>query len=209
MSIIRDNRVFFICFSMFAVVGAVLLQAVPQGEDILFFSARRHPVTDWFFRWGTRLGEGYAFLAAGVAFLILRRYATTLVIGLLGFVVAWVSYGTKTWFAHDRPWAWFGKFGQADAIIPVEGVPLLSGATSFPSGHTMAAFALYSFLAFAVSPKRWWPALFFLLALTVGVSRIYLGQHFLKDVYAGAVMGVVLGLAAYVLLAWWERRKRA
>ncbi len=209
MSVIRDNRLFFICFSLFAMAGAVLLQTVAQGDEVLYFSAHRNTFADWFFRWGTRLGEGYAFLAAVLVLLLLRRYAAALSIGLLGFVIAWVSYATKTWFAHDRPSAWFQKFGQADAIIPVEGVPLLGGATSFPSGHTMAAFALYSFLTFMVSPKRWWPALFFLLALIVGISRIYLGQHFLKDVYAGAVMGVVLGLAAYVLLMWWEKRKKA
>lgn len=201
MSLIHDNRLFFICFSLFAIAGAILLQVVPQGQEILFFSERRSPAGDWFFRWGTRLGEGPAFLAAALISLLFRRRRGALFVLLLGFVVMWVSYGTKTFFAHDRPYAWFLKLGQWSQIHPVDGVTIHAGATSFPSGHTMAAFALYSFLAFALPRKSVWPAVFFLLALIVGVSRIYLVLHFLKDVYAGALIGVFLALAVYMLYA--------
>ncbi len=194
---IRENRLFFICFLLFAIAGAGMLDAIPQGQEVLYCSGHRHPVSDWIFRWGTRLGEGYAFLAAALAFILLRRYVGALCIGVMGFVLLWVSHFAKSWFAQDRPAAWFQKLGYADAIVPVDGVPLLSGATSFPSGHTMAAFALYSFLAFVVPQKRFWPVVFFLLALLVGASRIYLGQHFLKDVYAGATLGLGFGMMCY------------
>lgn len=206
MNIFRDNRLFFICFSLFAIVGAVLLEATPQGEDILFFSERRSAFGDWFFRWGTRLGEGPAFIAAALVFLWFRKRAS-LFIGLLGFTVTLVSYGTKFFFAHDRPYAYFYKLGQTGLLNPVEGIQMHSGATSFPSGHTMAAFALYSFLAFAIPRKGAWQILFFLSALIVGVSRIYLVQHFLKDVYAGAVIGVMLGMLGYAAYAWRGRVK--
>jgi len=204
MSLIRDNRLFFICFSLFAIAGAILLQIVPQGQDILFFSDRRSPAGDWIFRWGTHLGEGPAFLSAALVFFWFRKRGALFIL-LLGFVVMWVSYGTKTFFAHDRPYAWFLQLGQWSQIHPVDGVTIHAGATSFPSGHTMAAFALYSFLAFALPRKGGWPAVFFLLALIVGVSRIYLVQHFLKDVYAGALIGVFLALAVYMLYA--KKRK--
>ncbi|HRF40255.1 MAG TPA: phosphatase PAP2 family protein, partial [Saprospiraceae bacterium] len=49
-----------------------------------------------------------------------------------------------------------------------------------------------------VSPKRGWPLLLFAVALTVGVSRMYLVQHFWKDVYFGALIGVVLAWGVYV-----------
>ncbi len=71
------------------------------------------------------------------------------------------------------------------------------GWHSFPSGHTAAAFAVFFGLALMIRSK-WIQVLCFILALGVAVSRIYLSQHFLMDVVAGSVLGV---LSAWV--AWW------
>jgi undecaprenyl-diphosphatase len=62
---------------------------------------------------------------------------------------------------------------------------------SFPSGHTMTAFAVATPIMF------FYPDLGFGLgfcAVSVAASRILLGMHFLSDVLAGALLGVVLGL---------------
>src|SRR5256886_13841515 len=61
---------------------------------------------------------------------------------------------------------------------------------SFPSGHTMTA----SSIALVVS--YFYPSfegVLFFLALSIAVSRIVLGMHFLSDVLAGGVVGGVLG----------------
>ena len=62
----------------------------------------------------------------------------------------------------------------------------------------MSAFALYAFIAFCLPNKKLVSLILFLFALLVGISRIYLVQHFLKDVYLGAIMGVMIG----ILLFW-------
>jgi len=41
----------------------------------------------------------------------------------------------------------------------------------------------------------------FCLALSIAVSRIVLGMHFLSDVLAGVVMGVALGCASITAFA--------
>ena len=54
----------------------------------------------------------------------------------------------------------------------------------------------------------------FTIALIVGISRVYLVQHFLKDVYLGAIMGVLIAMGWYYIQArfldregtWWNRR---
>jgi undecaprenyl-diphosphatase len=69
---------------------------------------------------------------------------------------------------------------------------------SFPSGHTMTAFSV------ALVVSYFYPSLegpLFFLALSIGVSRIVLGMHFLSDVLAGAVLGVALGCASITTFA--------
>ncbi|MBL8237063.1 MAG: phosphatase PAP2 family protein [Bryobacterales bacterium] len=64
---------------------------------------------------------------------------------------------------------------------------------SFPSGHTMTAFAVATPLLYYY-PDLSLGLLF--CAVSVAVSRILLGMHFLSDVVAGAVLGAVLGCVA-------------
>jgi len=68
---------------------------------------------------------------------------------------------------------------------------------SFPSGHTAAAFSIATVSAmtyFSYSP------LFLLLALIVGVSRVYLGLHYPSDVLVGSVLGAAGGFFSFLIL---------
>lgn len=69
-------------------------------------------------------------------------------------------------------------------------------AYSFPSGHTMVAFAV------AVPVAAFFPELQLTLlacAASIGLSRIVLGMHFLSDVIAGGALGAALGFWAYLM----------
>ena len=61
---------------------------------------------------------------------------------------------------------------------------------SFPSGHTITAFAVAVSLSLFF-PSLWYGLLF--CAISVAASRILLGMHFLSDVVAGAFLGAGLG----------------
>ena len=70
---------------------------------------------------------------------------------------------------------------------------------SFPSGHTVTAFAFASTLT--RETQFWWPhaafwigTVFYGGAGLVGVSRMYNNMHWASDVMAGAAIGTILGL---------------
>lgn len=67
---------------------------------------------------------------------------------------------------------------------------------SFPSGHTITAFAV------AVALSQFYPSLaigLLFCAVSVAASRILLGMHFLSDVVAGAAIGTSLAFGAVYL----------
>lgn len=68
---------------------------------------------------------------------------------------------------------------------------------SFPSGHTITAFAV------SVPMMHFYPELIaglLFCAASIAISRVMLGLHFLSDVVAGAAIGLVLGFASYAIL---------
>ena len=97
---------------------------------------------------------------------------------------------------------------------PVFEAPLLTLNTySFPSGHAVAATLFYGVLAaFFISRASAWPGrvltalLAASLAALVGLSRIYLGVHYVSDVLAGMAEGG--GWLAIVLTAVGIARRR-
>lgn len=75
--------------------------------------------------------------------------------------------------------------------VRVVGDPLF--AQSFPSGHTMTAFAV-TFAWAACLPRLRWPLL--AAAFATGLSRVYLGVHYPLDVVYGAALGALTGALA-------------
>ena len=68
--------------------------------------------------------------------------------------------------------------------------------TSFPSGHTVTAFALATAFSF-LYPRLRVPA--FLIAVMIGLSRVVVTAHYLSDVIAGVVVGVICSLGVKYL----------
>ncbi|PHN02143.1 phosphatase PAP2 family protein [Flavilitoribacter nigricans] len=83
---------------------------------------------------------------------------------------------------------------------------------SFPSGHTVLYVAFFGFLAYLMHhleklPRRLrWTVGIFCLALIFSVpfSRVYLGAHWLTDVTAGFMVGL---LCLYGIIRWYLKGK--
>lgn len=71
-------------------------------------------------------------------------------------------------------------------------VKALASETSFgiPSGHSQTAAMLWGFLA-SVYRKKWAVIGAVVLVFFIGLSRLYLGVHFLRDVLSGWLLGAL------------------
>ena len=102
--------------------------------------------------------------------------------------------------------------GLVDRPRPPASLALLSqpGSASFPSGHALAGVLLFGTLALMLvvsrtpKPLRVWGTVgTVIVALSIGVSRVYLGVHFMSDVLASWLLGTtMLATWAAAVLVW-------
>lgn len=182
----KSQAVFFWgCVFFFAVAGTLLVLKGKE-DSFLLLNTWHHPWLDQFFIYYTIIGDGAfsAILGIFIFFIIRKR---KLAVDLL---IAWAATGILTQVikrivAAPRPMAYFSPKTFPFFINDV----IHSGLNSFPSGHTVTAFAVATVLAVHTS-SQWGKLLFLLAAILVGFSRIYLSQHFLSDVLGGAAFGI-------------------
>lgn len=81
------------------------------------------------------------------------------------------------------------------------------GSSSFPSGHTSAAFTTATSLSLYF-PKWYVIVPAYLWAGSVGYTRIYQGVHYPTDVLAGAIVGAGSAWLTYKAQKWIERKHK-
>jgi undecaprenyl-diphosphatase len=143
----------------------------------------------------TRLGDGWLWLATaallatrgdrGLSVLFAGAVSAGLANVLLVCVKGRVRRARPCERATRRPFD----------VGPLEWFP--SDRFSFPSGHALNAFAIGSVVALAF-PVAAVPVL--ALAASVAASRVVLGLHWLSDVLAGALVGLLIGASVWLTL---------
>lgn len=202
LKILTNNRLFFILFLIWVVFWAVL-QLLFTPTEIMFWINRHHnSLSDSFFRYVTLLGEDTVWLGMFFYFAF-EKYVKgieknqaikVLLISWLSKVL--VSVSLKNIFNYPRPIEVYQHSSQA--IHLVDGVTMHHWQ-SFPSGHTMTAFAFACVCLFVLKNIRL-AMIYLLVAMLVGYSRMYLFQHFPRDVFAGGVLGVGVVVIVFISL---------
>jgi undecaprenyl-diphosphatase len=167
-----------------------MLNYISGRDHRLMRRVNRWPAPRWIRLWAlcaTRGGDGWLWYGMGAVILLFggagrfRAVGAAALAAALGIVI---FLSLKKTAGRRRPSA-FEPHCWATLLPPDQ--------FSFPSGHTITAFAV------SISLSRWNPDLavgLLFCAVSIAASRIVLGMHFLSDVLAGAVIGAVLAYTA-------------
>jgi len=126
-----------------------------------------------------------------MVYLLMDGYKKAALVLLLGIATGMLmSFSLKYGFTRPRP-----------DLVPHGSIVYTS---SFPSGHAMMSALVYfslagllSHLPFRQSIKRYFFFLAFVLSISIGISRVYLGVHWPTDVIAGWLAGSGWALLTY------------
>ena len=184
---LKPFRYFLLPYFLVFVILFSFFMTFSKANLFLFINSRHNSFFDVFFSAATNIGDGISFgIVLLIAFFLVSR--KDFYLGVVIFAMtSLVSTIFKRVFFGDalRPAAWFPS---PNTIHFVEGVTIYS-QNSFPSGHTITAFALAFYATYLCKDKRY-GILFLIIAFLVGYSRIYLGQHFFADALFGSLISV-------------------
>jgi undecaprenyl-diphosphatase len=171
-------------------VTSQMLRYIARRDQRLMRRVNRWPAPRWVRLWmlaATRGGDGWLWYAMGAVILLFggeQRFraaaaaALAVGVGIALFLQLKKATGRKRPCAYE-PHCWA-------SLLPPD-------QFSFPSGHTITAFAM------AVSLSLYYPDLaagLLFCAVSVAASRVVLGMHFLSDVVVGAAIGTGLAYLA-------------
>lgn len=204
---IYRQRAFLVPFVLLWLSVGYLEFFYSQNYIILAINHHWTPEQDTFFAAMTNLGDGYFVILAALIALYFSYQRGTLI--LAGYALSGIIVQiSKTFIFPDSHRPAFVMSHVLPWLHTVADVRMYQNS-SFPSGHTTSAFALFAMLAF-FSRSPLVKFLCILPAVGVAYSRMYLLQHFLLDVHVGSVLGTGTAvLLVYYLPRWWEAHPRA
>ena len=193
-----------------AFIGLALAAAIDGGSTLLhvdqpierFVVDARSAWLDHTFRRISFLGSTPVVLLGGLTLAIIawrrcRMVAALVVVATLARPL--LEFTLKESIGRDRP--------SLDRLVVGEG-------HSFPSGHVLAAAALWAMVPVVVSlytrsRRLWWISAIgaVVAVLLIGLSRVYLGVHWASDVIAGALAAAMLLAALDAGFRWVHGRR--
>ncbi|MFD2936044.1 phosphatase PAP2 family protein [Spirosoma flavum] len=203
LDLLRKNRFFFAPYALLLAVVGILQSFYTQEQLMQWVNSRNSSIADILFPYVTYMGDGIFFV---VICILLSVYNWR--IGLMALASFVLSSLTSEFFkkiiflGSPRPLKFFEHSTFNYHIV--EGLDIYS-YNSFPSGHTITAFAMFGLLAFLDNWKsRGW----FWLSLSVltGYSRVYLFQHFVEDVFVGSLIGTLSSVIIFRLMSRWATK---
>lgn len=194
---------------VFFLILAVLAKTVAYFTfDVTFTNAVQTFRPAWFdalmvaLTWIGFGPQAYIITVAVLLFLFVSGLKWEMVTALLSVIgSSLLGLGIKVLIDRPRP--------SADVVIVLNQL----SDFSFPSGHVLfftVFFGFIVFLAFTLLKRSWWRTILLVVLIglvsLIGVSRVYVGQHWASDVMAAYLLGS-LWLTLTVLVYRWGKTR--
>ncbi|MFX1411648.1 MAG: phosphatase PAP2 family protein [Promethearchaeota archaeon] len=178
---IMQITVVIICIFLIAIV---LL--IPTFFDFTWNKALRDllPGAKYFFRYITELGGTLIYL--GAFFIIFWGINKNIakIIGLVYVTSNFVNYYGKAIIGNERP--------------PESNWLLISPSYfSTPSGHAMSSTVFWGITSMKFKKVAMW-VIYIILIILIGLSRVYLGVHWIGDIFTGWLFGVIILFSVWI-----------
>jgi membrane-associated phospholipid phosphatase len=203
-SLLKENKSFFILHTFLLLLGSYPLVAFDNVALLLKLNSFHHSLLDQFFYCINCLGSSAMYALLMIALVAMKLDNRVVLTGISSFIVmSLIVQGMKhiSFFDQLRP----------IALIPTD-VPLhlVEGIVpdthlSFPSGHAATIFTTVCFVHLLVKKKSvYFSVLLLFGAAIVAYARVYLCQHFYRDIYVGAWVGTWVTTVVYCVLTRWQ-----
>jgi len=186
-------------FAFFAAAAAIANAWLLRRWDVpiqRFVEDNRTGALDMFFLTMSRFGSTLVVLSLGAALILLtwrRCRAVSIAIAVATLARPAIEFVIKAGVGRDRP--------DFERMVAGNG-------PSFPSGHVMAAIALWGLLPLVVglftrNRILWWISAFTsgFMIVSIAASRVYLGVHWPSDIFAGLLLGTFFLLGIELVLS--------
>lgn len=196
---------FLVPWSILIILTLIYTYTHNLGDFVIWVNNRHSAFGDVFFKYASYLGNPITFLTCiGLLFVLKKPHSALQLLLVLFLTGTFVLLAKEYMFGENlRPSLYLADY----PLQFVDGVHVI-GYNAFPSGHTSDAFGLAFFLTYLVRNK-YFSLLMLFLASMVAMARVYLGQHFLSDVGAGSVIGVMGVVIAVYLVDRFRSRKKS
>ena len=202
--LVRENKIFFILHTLLFLLGSYPLLMFDKVTFFLQLNHFHQPTFDQLFYYVTFLGSSVTYALLMATLVVMKYNNRTLLAGISSFVVmsAVVQFMKRiVFFDQLRPIA---LISTDTPLHLVEGI-VPDTHLSLPSGHAATIFTAVCFLHLLMPQKYVWCSVLFLFgAAVVAYTRVYLCQHFYRDIYVGAWVGIWTTTVVYSVLMNWQ-----
>ena len=193
---IKNNKLLLIIILLLLVVICIITKKIASKEELIIdkiaydilVTKLRNPTLNIIMKYATKLSNTTFIILASIALIILFYYVIKkkkiafLIIENLVFIVL-LNQIIKFMVRRDRPTGF--------RLIEMTGY-------SFPSGHAMVSMAFYGLLIYICKHliknkilRRILITLNIIIIFLIGISRVYLGVHYLSDVITGYSITII------------------
>ena len=185
----------FIFATIIAIGTGILILVLGKNGAFQLINSNHNPVADQFFKYFTHYGDGLMWAPLGIyCFFYRRKYFIAVVAGVLISTIIAQFLKRVVYPEELRP---IGHLSEVFPVHIIDGVTMRK-AHSFPSGHATTAFTMALVMAYMINRKTW-SVILPLFAFVAGYSRVYLGQHFPTDIFAGMCIGIVSAILSLLV----------